>query len=173
MRKLVAGFASSVDGYIEGPNKEYDWILIDKEIDFSEQAKQFDTYFFGRNSYQAVLSMGSRPSPGVKNYVFSNTLTAVDKNYILINDNIKEQVIKIKEREGKDIAIFGGATLLASLLNLQLVDEITVAIIPVLLGKGKTMVDALAEKVWLKFLHCKSYSNGTLQITYSVKYNRA
>lgn len=49
MRKIVAGFASSVDGYIEGSNGEYDWILIDKEIDFAEEAKRFDTYFLDEN----------------------------------------------------------------------------------------------------------------------------
>ena len=44
MRKIIAGFASSVDGYIEGPNKEYDWILIDKELNIGEQMKRFDTF---------------------------------------------------------------------------------------------------------------------------------
>jgi dihydrofolate reductase len=171
MRKIVAGFASSVDGYIEGPNGEYDWILIDKEMDFAEQAKRYDTYLFGRKSYEAVVAMGSRPSPGVTNFVFSNTLQSVDKHYTLIAGDIKEQVIKIKQLEGKDIALYGGASLLASLLNLQLVDEFIVTTIPVLLGKGKPMVGVLTENVGLQLLHYKSYSNGTLQATYAVQYH--
>jgi len=170
MRKLIAGFASSVDGYIEGPYGEYDWILIDKEIDFAEQAKQFDTYFFGRKSYEAAIAMGSSPAKKIKNYVFSTTLTSVDKNFTLINGNIQEQIVAMKQQKGKDIALFGGASLLASLLNLQLVDEMVIAFIPVLLGKGKPMVDVLTEKVWLTFLHSRTYSNGTLQVSYAISY---
>ena len=170
MRKLVAGFASSVDDYIEGPNREYDWILIDKEIDFNEQAKRFDTYFMGRLSYEAIKSMGGTGTKNTKHYVFSNTLSSVDKNYILINRNVKEEVIRIKEQEGKDIALWGGASLLASLLDLKLVNEIEIAFIPVLLGKGKPMVDVLKDKVWLTFLKSKAYSNGTLSVSYAVEY---
>ncbi len=168
MRKLVAGFAASVDGYIEGPHKEYDWILIDKEIDFAEQAKRFDAYFFGRKTYEMALPMGGKPTPGIKNYVFSNTLTTVDKNYELVKGELKEEVIKIKQQEGKDIAVFGGASLLASLLDLELVDEISISFIPVMLGQGKPMVDVLTQKVWLKYVRSKSYSNGTLIVTYEV-----
>ena len=155
MRKLVAGFAASVDGYIEGPNKEYDWILIDKEIDFAEQAKRFDAYFFGRKTYEMALPMGGKPTPGIKNYE-------------LVKGELKEQVVTIKQQDGKDIAVFGGASLLASLLDLELVDEINISFIPVLLGRGKPMVDVLTQKVWLKYLLSKSYSNGTLMVTYEV-----
>ena len=169
MRKVVAGFASSVDGYIEGPNGEYDWILIDKEINFAEQAKRFDTYFFGRKTYEACLKMGSGKSKNQTNYVFSNSLKVADPNYILINGDIKNRVMEIKARGEKDIAIFGGASLLASLLDLQLVDELVIAIIPVLLGKGKPMVDVLSEKVSLELLSTKTYKNGTVSVTYSVK----
>src|SRR5688572_9102725 len=114
MRKVVAGFASSLDGYIEGPNGEYDWILIDKEIDFVEQAKRYDTYFLGRKSYEAVLTMGSKLSPGIKHYVFSNTLTNVADQYTLLSGPIKDKVLALKQQQGKDIAVFGGANLLAS-----------------------------------------------------------
>ncbi len=58
MRKIVAGFAISLDGYIAGPNNEYDWIIIDKEIDFAEQMKRFDTYFIGRKTYEFTKKGG-------------------------------------------------------------------------------------------------------------------
>ena len=168
MRKVVAGFACSLDGYIEGPNGEYDWILIDPEIDFAEQAKRFDAYFYGRKSYQAVRSSNVPISPNTRHYVFSRTLEKVAHGYTLINGNIKDEVNSIKSKEGKDIAVFGGANLLASLLNEQLVDEISIAIIPVMLGKGKPMVNLLRERVALNLQLCKTYSNGTVQLTYTV-----
>jgi dihydrofolate reductase len=170
MRKIVAGFAASVDGYIEGPHGEYDWIIIDEKIDFAEQMKRFDAFFFGRRSYEAALKMYSKPSKGVTNYVFSNTLEKAEKDFVLIRGDIKQEVEKLWQQEGKDIAVFGGASLLASLLDLQLVDEMTVSFIPVLLGAGKPMVAVLKEKVWLTFLNSKRYGNGTLSVSYAVRY---
>ena len=169
MRKIVAGFAASVDGYIEGSNKEYDWILIDKEIDFAEQAKRYDAYLLGRKTYE-MMPKGGKATPGIKNFVFSTTLTKVHKNYELVSGNIDSFVTDLKQQEGKDIAVFGGATLLSSLLDARLVDEINISFIPVLLGRGKPMVDVLKEKVWLKYLKSRSYSNGTLSVTYDVQY---
>ena len=68
------------------------------------------------------------------------------------------------------MAVFGGASLLASLLDLQVVDELEVVVIPVLLGKGKPMVAALHENVWLEYHTHKIYKNGTVQLAYKVVY---
>jgi dihydrofolate reductase len=76
----------------------------------------------------------------------------------------------MKQQEGKDIALFGGANLLASVLDLQLVDELEISFIPVLLGKGKPMVDVLKQKLWLELIHHRSYSNGTIKVNYKVRY---
>ncbi|HEV7331573.1 MAG TPA: dihydrofolate reductase family protein [Flavisolibacter sp.] len=172
MRKLVAGFAASVDGYIEGPDGGYDWIIIDEKLDFSAEMKRFDTLFFGRRSYEAAKAMFDKPSAGITNFVFSNTLTEVDKNFILLSGDIHLKVETLKQQEGKDIAVYGGANLLASLLNLQLVDELSISFIPVLLGAGKPMVDLLHEKVWLRFNNSRRYQNGTLVVNYTVCYNQ-
>ncbi|MBB1283733.1 dihydrofolate reductase family protein [Flavisolibacter sp. BT320] len=173
MRKLVAGFAASVDGYIEGPNGEYDWIIIDEKIDFSAEIKRFDAFFFGRRSYEVAKAMFKKPSPGITNYVFSNTLKEVDENFTLLSGDIDSAVQAIKQQPGKDIALYGGANLLASLLNLQLVDELSISFIPVLLGKGKPMVDVLNEMVWLRFNNSRRFENGTLIVNYAVDYNKA
>lgn len=170
MRKIVAGFAASVDGYIEGPNGEIDWIIIDEKIDFTEEMKRFDAFFFGRRSYEAAVDMFSKPVKGITHYVFSTTLKNVKNNFVLVDGDIEEAVKSLRQQEGKDIAIFGGASLLASLLNLQLVDELSISFIPVLLGAGKPMVDVLTNKVWLSFISSKRYGNGTIIIRYAVTY---
>jgi dihydrofolate reductase len=172
MRKIVSGFAASLDGYIEGPKGEIDWILIDKEIDFAEQMKRFDTYLFGRKTYETMLpSMATNPAPGALNYVFSKTLQSVQGNFILCKEDIGKKVAELKNAKGKDIAVFGGAVLLASLLDLKLVDEISICYIPVLLGKGKPMVDVLSDKVWLSLTKTKTYQNGSVQVYYDVRYS--
>jgi dihydrofolate reductase len=167
MRKLVSGFASSLDGYIEGTRGEVDWILIDKEIDFAEQMKRYDTFLYGRKSYESVLKMGGKIPPATKHYVFSKTLTSVADGFQLISSDIAKNVMALKMQPGKDIALFGGASLLAVLLDLQLVDEISIAIIPVLLGSGKPMVELLQNKVPLSLVNTRTYSNGTVQATYN------
>ncbi len=168
MRKIVAGFAISLDGYIAGPGNEYDWIIIDKEIDFAEQMKRFDTYFVGRKTYELTKNMGGPSIGKSKVYIFSNTLTEVEKKYHLINADVKETVNHIKKEKGKDIAVFGGGELLTSLLNLNLVDEISLAVIPVILGKGIPFVREVNKKLLLKLIDSKTYSNGTVQLTYIV-----
>ncbi len=170
MRKIISGFAASLDGYINGPNGEIDWILIDKEIDFAEEMKRFDTFLYGRISYEEVLKFGIQEMPGTKNYVFSTTLEEADKNFILVKENVEQVVKELKEQDGKDISLFGGAKLLAALINMKLVDEISVAVIPVLLGLGKPMVDVLKNNISLELLNTKTYSNGTVRLTYNVRY---
>ncbi len=169
MRKIVAGFAVSLDGFIAGPNNEFDWIIIDKEIDFAEQMKRFDTYFLGRKTYELTKKMGGNSFGNSKVYVFSNTLTKVDKPFQLINRNLKETIDQIKKEEGKDIALFGGGELLTSLLNLNLINEIIPAIIPVIIGKGIPFVGEVTKRVSLTLIDSKTYSNGTVQLTYKVK----
>ena len=172
MRKIVAGFAISLDGYIEGPNGEYDWIVVDRDFDFAGHMKRFDTFFFGRNSYDKLLQSNSVSFPGIKNYVFSNLLDSVDKNFTLLKGDINKLVIEIKKKDGKDIAVYGGANLLSSLLDLNLVDELIMSIIPVILGQGKPMVDILKQRVFLTLIETKKFSSGTVQLRYQVRKNK-
>ena len=75
MRRVRYSVAMSLDGYIAGPNGEYDWILMDPEIDFAALASSFDTMLLGRKTYEAALQMGGGPAmPGMQAYVLSRTL---------------------------------------------------------------------------------------------------
>jgi dihydrofolate reductase len=168
MRKIVAGFACSLDGYIEGLNGEYDWILMDPEIDFAQLMQRYDTYFYGRKTYEGVIKMGGADTSS-KHYVFSNSLSTVNEGFTLVRGDISSTVTDIKNTPGKDVALFGGAGLLASLLKLKLVDEVSISFIPVLLGSGKPMVEVLDEKVWLELVKTHTYRNGTLIVTYNIK----
>lgn len=171
MRKIVAGFAISLDGYIEGPNGEYDWIVMDPGFDFTGHMKRFDSFFFGRISYEKLLAQGNTSFPGIKNYVFSNSLTSVDKNFTLLSGEIRNIVTAIKKQDGKDIAVYGGANLLSSLLELNLVDELMMSLIPIVLGKGKPMVGKLKQRIYLKLVETKRFASGTVQLIYHVNNN--
>jgi len=169
MRKIVAGFAISLDGYIEGPNGEYDWMVMDKDFDFAGHMKRFDTFFIGRKSYEKLLQSGSISFPGITCYVFSNSLDTIDKDFILIRGDTRKLVSDIKEQDGKDIAVYGGANLLSSLLDLNLIDELMMTISPIILGQGKPMLDILKQRVHLTLIDTKRFSSGTVQLIYKVR----
>jgi dihydrofolate reductase len=175
MRKLIVGFATSIDGYIEGPNGEYDWIIFDKEQqqELAKQWKKIDAMFYGRKTYEAVLknSSGGQSDPfaHMKHYVFSKSLANLKDGFILVNGDTREEVMKIKNQPGKDIAVFGGAEFACSLINLKLVDELVLAICPVLLGKGKPFFTNITDKNDFVLKEAKTFSSGLVSLTYQAK----
>ena len=178
MRKIIAGFATTIDGFIEGPNREIDWIIYDQEQfkELAEDWKKIDAMFHGRKTYEASLKMKDEVTEEMvnsfahmKQYVFSKTLDKVEDNYILVKGDLKTEVEKIKNEPGGEIAVFGGAELLSSLLNLDLIDELSLAICPVLLGKGKAFFQHIEKRIDWKVKEVKTYTSGLISITYQRK----
>ena len=170
MRKVILGVAVSLDGFIEGPDGEYDWCLTDQDYGFSDFFKRVDTIFVGRKTYEMSLGMegGGAGFPAFKEYIFSTTLDKVKEGATLIKDNIKNEVLKIKKDTGKDIWLFGGAGLTTSLMNLGLVDELSLAVHPILLGSGKPLFNNIKDKINLTLLDTKTYSTGLVSLTYTL-----
>jgi dihydrofolate reductase len=173
MRKLILGLAVSLDGFIEGPNGEYDWCFTDQDYGLKEFFQRIDSIFVGRKTYEMSLGMdgGVDGFPKFKEYVFSNTLNNVKEGAILIKGNIKEEVEKIKNQPGKDIWLFGGADLTTNLMNLGMVDELGLAVHPILLGDGKPLFKNIKERIYLKLADTKTYSTGLVYLTYIVENN--
>lgn len=172
MRKILLQLAVSLDGYIEGPNGEFDWCFTDQDYGMSDFFKRIDSVFYGRKSYELVLSMESEAPPGfpkLKEYVFSNSLDRVRDGAVLVNGDIKSEVEKIKNEKGKDIWLFGGAELISSLISLQLVDEIILAVHPVILGAGKALFKGIEERTWLTLTDHTIYPDGLVMLTYLIK----
>lgn len=173
MRKLILGVAVSLDGFIEGPKGEYDWCFTDQDYGLSDFFKRIDTLFMGRKTYELTLSMennGGSGFPKFKEYIFSTTLDKVKEGATLIKADVKTAVEKIKKEKGKDIWLFGGAGLTTSLLNLGLVDELSLAIHPVILGGGKPLFNGVADKIELILADSKVYSPGLISTTYYIKH---
>ena len=126
MRKVVYGGAMSLDGYIAGPNGEYDWIVMDPDIDFAALMARFDTFLIGRKTFEAMQTMGEAapPAPGIRNIVFSRTLRPSDCPQATLSDDAERVVADLRKQPGKDIALFGGGDLFRSLLAAGLVDEV-------------------------------------------------
>jgi dihydrofolate reductase len=137
-RRLRYQVAVSLDGFIAGPNGEYDWIVMDPAIDFAALFKEFDTAVMGRKTYEVITAQGGHGAmPGLEVFVFSRTLRpATHPGVRILNDDPREVVTALKAKPGRDIWLYGGGNLFGSLLDAGVVDTVEVAVIPVLLGSG-------------------------------------
>ena len=172
MRKVIYGGAMSLDGYIAGPNGEYDWIVMDPDIDFAAMAGRFDTYLIGRKTYEAMRRMGSNGAStnSIENIVFSRTLKPTEHPAISLRTDAVREVAELRRRSGKDIALFGGGELFRSLLDAGLVDGIEVGVVPVLLGGGIPLLASPAGRARLTLRQHRVYpKTGTVGLEYSIE----
>src|SRR5687768_94147 len=170
MRKVAYGGAMSLDGYIAGPNGEYDWIVMDPEIDFAAHMARFDTFLIGRKTFDAMKRMGGgQEAPGIRSFVFSRTLRAQDCPGATLSADAVATVTELRRQPGKDIALFGGGELFRSLLAAGLVDEIAVSVIPVLLGGGVPLVPPPTDRARLALTSHRVYAKtGTVSLEYRI-----
>src|SRR5215510_2698854 len=143
MRKLVYHLTNSLDNFIARTDGSYDWILMDDEVmsEFPKYFASFDTVLMGRKSYDVAYTQKPETGPetggfmGMKTYVFSRTMKeSPHPGVTIISENAVEFVRNLKQESGKDIWVMGGGILAVSLIKERLVDEIGLAIQPVILG---------------------------------------
>lgn len=164
--------ALSLDGFIEGPKGEYDWCFTDQDYGMKDFLGSIDAVFYGRKSYEMMMSAdpsGANPFGNFKTYVFSETLETPYPGTQLISDYLVEQVNSLKKSGGKNIWLFGGASLLDTFLRNDLVDELSLAIHPILLGEGKPLFQKTEGITNLTLIHSTSYSSGLVINRYEVR----
>src|SRR5690606_9367125 len=163
--------ACSMDGYLAGPNGEIDWIVEDQAVtpDLEALFNQVDTLLMGRLTYEDALKRGSDGFWGKRVIVFSRTLRQDEHPEVTVVSGDPVPVIReLREAPGKDIWLFGGGAMAASLLAQDCVDTIEPAVMPVMLGGGVPMLPAPTPRRRLKLTNRREYPSGILWLEYAV-----
>jgi dihydrofolate reductase len=172
----------TLDGFFEGPNHSIDWHNTDAEFnEFAiEQTGAADTLIFGRVTYELMASYWPTPD-GIKDdpiiagmmnktpkIVVSKTLQKAEwNNTRLIKDHVAEEIAKLKEQPGKEIAVFGSAKLLSTLMKLDLIDEHRIIVNPVVLGSGTPLFQGIDRPIKLRLLKSRTFHSGNVLLTYA------
>jgi dihydrofolate reductase len=171
VRQLRYSVAASLDGYIAGPNGEFDWILIDPDIDFAEMYAGFSGLVMGRRSYDVYVGTGGGEGPPLPVYVYSRTLPEGERDGVTFVRDAAAHVRTLKASgEGKPIWLWGGGELFRQLAAAGLVDGIDIAIIPIMLGGGIPLLPAPGPRLPLQLRKHRLYpKTGTLYLEYDVQ----
>ena len=192
MRKVILSMQMTLDGFSTGPNDEMDYLppftnekmWKDLHEEMWKNLESADTFILGRRTYQIWEKYWpaaatnpqstesdkrfSRYADETQKIVISNTLDRVEwKNTKLIKNDIAEEVQKLKQQQGKNLIVAGGATVAQTMASLGLIDEYLIVVHPVILGKGKLLLKDLDVRQNLKLIGTRTFNSGAVELSYS------
>ncbi|WP_118974776.1 dihydrofolate reductase family protein [Taibaiella koreensis] len=178
MKKVILDLAVTLDGFIEGPNGEIDWCIMDDDMDFGGFLSGIDTIFYGRVSYDAWgnFQPGADAGPaeqqlwqaihGMQKIVFTSQ-DRHDDRATFISAGIAEKVAELKQQVGKDIWLYGGASLIKTFIQEGLIDVYRISVHPTVLGSGKPLFEDLKERIALRLIKTNVFRSGVVQLIYT------
>lgn len=178
MRTLFWQINVTLDGFMEGPNRELDDTaqFVDEDFDryAGEMLTSIDAMLLGRVTYQLFAEYwptASGPAAERLNelpkIVFSRTLENVNwRNSRLVKENVQEEVDRLKQSPGNELALFGSADLASTLMRFGLIDEYRIFVSPVLLGRGTPAFKDARDRVTLDLVREERWRSGIVALTY-------
>jgi len=179
MRKIVAAEHVTLDGVTEAPER-WSFPYFNEELgqEVGAAMATADAMLMGRTTYEEWAAFWPNQDPeenqvagymnGVQKYVVSTTLEGPLEwqNSTLIEGDVPEEIEKLKQREGGDIAISGSGALVRSLLRDGLLDELRLMVYPVVLGSGKRLFEEGGDQKDLELVDSKTFATGVVYLTY-------
>ena len=183
MRRVVFMMSVSVDGFMERPDGDISWNLVDDEIHrhFNELVAPMGAYLTGRRTHELMAEVWPTAdrdfadTPAMveyahiwrdkPKYVFSRTLDHADWSTRILHDVVPAEINALKAEPGGDMVV-GGADLAASFRQLDLIDEYRVYVHPVLIGRGNPMFPPLDVAHALRLVETRSFGNGVVLLRY-------
>lgn len=178
MRKIIYYVATSVDGYIAGPNEDISGFLpegngVEKYLN---DLKGFDTVIMGRKTYEFGYKYGLKPGQPayahMQHYIFSNSLSfenASEKVQICPPD--LDIIRDLKKQKGTPIYLCGGGVFAGWLLENQLIDVLKIKLNPFVQGDGVRLFGDSRKMYRLSLLEREVYDHGLQMITYDIQYS--
>ncbi|GGN82178.1 deaminase [Streptomyces albiflavescens] len=173
----------SLDGYIEGPNREIDWHVVDAELlrHFNREIRKLGALLSGRVTYELMAGYwptadkDPESTPEVVEFagiwrnmpkvVFSRTLERGEGHTTIVREVVPEEIRALKEQPGGDLGL-GGADLAAAFMRHDLVDEFRVYVHPVILGRGKPLFPEADTLTRLRLIEARVFGTGVVQLRY-------
>lgn len=173
-RKVILYIACSVDGYIAKPGDDLSFLNgVQKEGEdygYANFVNSVDTVILGRKTYDWVMAQVDEfPHANKNTYVITRQEKAAAGKTLFYSGNLKELILKLKQEEGKNIFIDGGAEVVNLLLNEHLIDEFIISLIPVFVGSGTRLFKDGRPGENLELISVKNFDTGLVQLHYKTK----
>jgi dihydrofolate reductase len=186
MRKLKLQMQMTVDGFVGGPSDSLDWMTWEWDDELKKYVNDLtdsvDTILMGRKMTDGFIEYWSNVKPESEEYpfarkmvekpkiVFTRTLNKSEwENTTLAKGEIENEVNKVKNREGKDIIVYGGAGFVSSLVRADLIDEYYLFVNPALLGDGRTIFRGVEKKMDMILADSRNFDCGIVLNKYVPK----
>jgi len=183
MRKIILMMSVSLDGFVEGPERELDWQLVDDELHshFNEELGAMGAFLDGRVTYELMAGFWptadtdpSSTRPMVEfariwrempKIVYSRTLERAGRNTTIVREVVPEEVMALKAEDGGDL-VLGGADLAATFMRHDLIDEYRLYVHPVVIGRGKPLFRPSDARIDLRLAETRTFGSGVVLLRY-------
>jgi dihydrofolate reductase len=188
MRKLHLQVQISLDGYIAGPNGEMDWMVWnwDEELKnyVAELTASIGCILLGRNLAQGFIPHWATVAADTANpeyeagkifheipkVIFTKTLESPIGEYsTLAKGELRKEVEALKNKDGKDLMVYGGGSFVSALIAEDLIDNYYLFVNPVILGKGMPIFQGLQMSQNVEVVDCFPFSCGISLMHYRLK----
>ena len=170
MRPVIYSVACSLDGYIAREDGSYDWIPHDEDHGLEEFFRSVDTALIGRKTHDLMVRVGQPNFPGMTNYVFTRKRhPPKTKGVHWVTEDAVDFVRDLREQSGNKIWLAGGSELARTFFEAGLVDELRMAIVPILLGSGIPLFPKLSCELPLRLMEEKAFGDGVMRLFYQVQ----